>query len=236
MTKRIILLLMLVLFGWESQAQITEGSGTSYWDPIQVTFSAGKATFADVHDTRTGPPWYYRCRYLSKEDGNYQYTQGRAVHYRIEILAPGDLIIHNWNSFGVGYTTLFLLKPAESDETAEWEEGDLLFNRVATFERCDFLSPDYHPEDFGIPEGVSDGRAYLHVRNLPAGTYHVITAGYKYSNASVPDGIIGTTIIADLSPGIPGEPEVKPEEPNDCPAQYQYDQSGNRIKTIKKQQ
>lgn len=235
MTKKIILLLMMVLFEWELQAQTAKGNGTSYWDPVQVTFSAGKATFADVHDTSTGPPWYYRCRCLSK-DGSYQYTQGRAVHYQIELLAPGDLIIHNWNSFGVGFTTLFLLKPAESYETGEWLEGDLAFNRVATFEIGDFLSPDYHPEDFGIPEGVSDGRAYLHVHNLPAGIYNIVTAGYKYSNASVPNGILGTTIIADLSSSIPDEPEMKPEEPNDSPVQYQYDRSGNRIKTIKKQQ
>ena len=42
------------------------------------------------------------------------------------------------------------------------------------------------------------------------------------------------TIIADLSPGIPDEPEILPEEPDNSPVWYQYDQSGNRIKTNKK--
>lgn len=236
MTKRIILLLMLVLFGWESQAQTTGGSGTSYWDPIQVTFSAGKSTFADVHDTSTGPPWYYTCRYIPRDGDTYKYTQGRAIFYRMETSAAGDVIIHNWNSYRMGFSTIFLLRPAKPDEMEDWSEGDLYFKRVAMFEEMDFMSPDFNPVELGMPEGSSLGLAYLRVRNLPAGTYYIVVAGYKYMNASVPNGQIGTTIIADLSPGIPGEPEVKPEEPNDCPAQYQYDQSGNRIKTIKKQQ
>ena len=80
---------------------------------------------------------------------------------------------------------------------------------------------------------ASHGAAYLHIPNLPAGTYFLIAAGYKGSNGSVRNGKIKTTIIADLSSGIPEEPDMKPEEINTCPIQYQYDQSGNRIKTIK---
>ena len=72
------------------------------------------------------------------------------------------------------------------------------------------------------------------MKNLPAGTYFIITAGYKYMNGSVPNGELGITIIADLSPGIPDEPEILPEEPDNSPVCYQYDQSGNRIKTNKK--
>ena len=236
MTKRIILLLMLVLFGWESQAQTTEGSGTSYWDPIQVTCSSGKATFEDVRDTSTGPPWYYQCRYIPRDGDTYEYTQGRAIYYRMETSASGDVIIHNWNSYRVGFSTIFLLRPVKPGEMEDWSEGDLYFKRVATFEIGDCMSPDFNPEKLGIPEGVSLGLAYLRVRNLPAGTYYIVVAGFKGMNGSVPNGRLGTTNITDLSSIIPGEPEVMPEEPNDCPVQYQYDQSGNRIKTIKRLQ
>ena len=37
-------------------------------------------------------------------------------------------------------------------------------------------------------------------------------------NGSVPNGELGITIIADLSPGIPDEPEILLEEPDN--AQY----------------
>ena len=43
---------------------------------------------------------------------------------------------------------------------------------------------------------------------------------------------IQTTVIADLVPSIPDEPNLKPESPNYSPIQYQYDNSGNRVKTI----
>lgn len=233
MTKRIILLLMMVLLGWGAHAQTAEGRGTSYWDAIPVTFSTGKATFTDAHDTSTGPPWYYTGIYVPREGGNYKYTEGRAIYYRMEMLAEGDMIIHNWNDYGVGFTTIFLLRPTQPGEKEDWSEGDLSFKRVATFEQMDFLNPDFHPEELGMPEGASLGHAYLHVPKLPAGTYYVVTAGYKYMNGSVPNGQLRTTFIADLPSGIPDEPDVKPLEPNHSPVQYRYDSSGNRIKTIK---
>lgn len=237
MTKRIILLLLMAFFGWGVQAQTAEEHGTSYWDAIPVTFSSGKATFADIHDTSTGPPWYYSCRYVSsREDDTYRYTQGRAIYYRMEMSAAGDVVIHNWNSSRMGFSTIFLLRPAKQGEMEDWSEGDFYFKRVAMFEEGDFMSPDFDPIELGMPEGSSMGLAYLHIRNLPAGTYYIVTAGYKYMNGSTPNGQLGTTIIADLSSGIPDEPDIKPIEPNDSPVQYQYDQSGNRIKTIKKQQ
>lgn len=236
MTKRIILLLMMLLFGWGVKAQTPNGSGTSYWDPIPVTFSSGKATFADVHDTSTGPPWYYACRYVPRGDDTYRYTQGGAIYYRMETSAAGDVIIHNWNSYRMGFSTIFLLRSAKSGETEDWSEGDLCFKWVAMFEEMDFMSPDFDPVELGMPEGSSLGLAYLHVRNLPAGIYYIVVAGFKYMNGSVPNGKLGTTIIADLSPGIPDEPEILPEEPVNSLVQYQYDQSGNRTKTIRKQQ
>lgn len=231
MTKRLILLLMLVLFGWECRAQTTEKNGTYYYDAIPVTFGIGKMTFTDVRDTQKVPPWYGNFIYMPKGSSHYQKTEGRAVFYRMEIPVSGDVIVHNWNS-RMGFSSLFvyrLLSELQPDSDVDIEE-------VAIFEEGDFMSPDFDPEELGIPEGVSPGLAYLHLKNLSAGTYFIITAGYKYSNGSVPNGELRTTIIADLSPGIPGEPEMKPEGPNDSPVQYQYDQSGNRIKTIKKQQ
>lgn len=75
-----ILLLLMMLFGRESKAQAAEGCGTSYWDAIPVAFSVGKATFTDVRDTSTGPPWYYTCFYISGEGGTYKYTN--AVFHR----------------------------------------------------------------------------------------------------------------------------------------------------------
>lgn len=230
MTKRIILLLMLVLFGWESRAQTTEKDGTYYYDAILVTFDIGKTVFTDVRNTEKVPPWYNSFVYQPKGSSTYRRTQGRAVFYRMEIPVSGDVVVHNWNSC-IGFSTLFVYRLLSEIEP----DSDINIELVETFEERDFMSPDFIPEELGIPDGVSPGLAYLHLKNLPAGTYFIITAGYKYSNASVPDGILRTTIIADLSPGIPGEPEVKPEEPNDNPIQYQYDQSGNRIKTIKQQ-
>lgn len=69
----------------------------------------------------------------------------------------------------------------------DWSEGDLYFKRVAMFEEMDFMSPDFNPVELGMPEGSSLGLAYLRVRNLPAGTYYIVVAGYKYMNASVPN-------------------------------------------------
>lgn len=235
MTKRIIFLLLAALFGLLLRAQTVENYGTSYTDAIPIVFTAGKATFTDVRNTQGGPPWYNSCRYVSKEDGTYRYTQGGAIYYRMDTSAPGDVIIHNWNSNRMGFSTIFLLQSIKSEELSDWSEGDLAFKRIATFEERDFLSPDFDPVELGMPEGSSMGLAYLHVRNLPADTYYIVVAGYKYMNGSVPNGQLGTTIIANLSSGIPDEPGVKPEEPNNSPIQYQYDLSGNRIKTIKKQ-
>lgn len=96
------------------------------------------------------------------------------------------------------------------------------------------MDPDFDPISLGMPEGASLGQAYLSIPNLFAGTYYIVTAGYKYSNASIPNGTIQTTVIADLVPSIPDEPELKPERPNHSPIQYQYDESGNRVKTIQK--
>ena len=116
-------------------------------------------------------------------------------------------------------------------------KNELCFQEKAQIVGCELsrvCEPDFDPEKLGIPEGASHGLAYIHLKNLPAGTYFIITAGYKYMNGSVPNGELGITIIADLSPGIPDEPEILPEEPDNSPVWYQYDQSGNRIKTNKK--
>jgi len=231
MTKRIIFILLAVYWGLGLQAQTVEKDGTYYYDAIPVTFDTEKMTFTDVRDTRKVPPWYNSFIYIPRGSSHYQKTQGNSVFYRMEIPTSGDVIVHNWNS-RMGFSSLFvyrLLSELQPDSNVNIEE-------VATFEEGDFLSPDFDPEELGIPEGVSPGLAYLHLKNLSAGTYFIITAGYKYSNASVPNGELRMNIIADLSPGIPDEPEILPEKPDNSPVWYQYDQSGNRTKTIKKQQ
>lgn len=237
MIKRIILLLLATLFGVGLQAQTieTEKKGTSYEDAIPIAFPQGKEAFTDIRNTSEyPPPYYYPARYISRESDTYTYTQGKAIYYRLDTSTSGDVIIHNWNSIHMGFSTLFLLRPTKPNETEDWSEGDLSFKKVATFEPGDFMSPDFDPVELGMPEGSSFGLAYLRVRNLPAGTYYIVVAGYKYSNGSTPNGQLGTTLITDLSHEIPEEGGIKPEEPNNNPVQYQYDLSGNRIKTISK--
>lgn len=231
MTKRLILLLLTVFLGCGLQAQDAEKQGTSFQDAIPMSFSSGKSTFTDVRDTRYG---YFSCRYKAEGSDAYQYTKGGAVYYRMETSNSGDVIIHNWNSQLVGFSTIFLLKLVEPDEEEDWSEGELSFKRVAMFEEADFNEPGFNPVEEGIPSAMI-GYGYLHIRQLPPGVYYIVSAGYKYSNASVPNGLLRTTVIADLLPGIPDEPDLQPEFPNNNPVQYVYDASGNRIKTIKKQ-
>lgn len=229
MTKRMILLLLAALFGLGLQAQTEEKDGTYYYDAIPVTLGIGKTTFTDMRDTRQSPPWYNNFIYQPRGSDHYKRTQGHAVFYRMEMPVSGDVIIHNWNSW-LGYTTLFVYRLLSEIQPG----SDMDIEDVATFEENDFLSPDFNIKELGIPDAFW-GLAYLHLKNLPAGTYYIVTAGYKYSNASVPDGKLRINIIADLPPNIPPEPEIKPAKPDTSLVQYHYDLSGNRIKTIKKQ-
>lgn len=234
MIKRIIFLLLAVLLGLGLQAQTVQKPGGYYTNAIPVSFSPGKSTFTDVRDTREGLPWYYYFIFIPKAGGDLHRTQGNAVYYKMDLATSGNLIIHNWNSMYMGFTTLFLLRPAKPDETPDWTDGNYSLKRVMSFEENEFTSPEYNPEEIGFPPDSFLGYAYLRARNLSAGTYYVVSAGYKYSNGSSPNGNLCTTIIADLSDEIPGEGDIKPEEPNNNPVQYQYDLSGNRIKTILK--
>ncbi|WP_420187669.1 hypothetical protein M1B74_03605 [Bacteroides pyogenes] len=240
MMKRVLFLLLAALFALKLQAQTDLNCGISYEYAVPVTFSSGKTTFTDIRDTRVGPPYYAPYRYVPRadtyipsNDTAYTYTQGRAVYYRMELPVAGDVIIHNWNSYRMGFSSIFLVRPVKPGETKDWGEGIYSCKRVATFEPGDFLSPDFNPIELGMPNNSSLGLAYLHVRNLPAGTYYIVSAGYKYMNGSVPDGQLGTTVIVGKCSDVPDEPDIKPEEPNNCPIQYRYDRSGNRIKTIK---
>lgn len=231
MTKRIILLLLAAFFGLGLQAQTEEKDGTCYSDAIPVTFGMGKTTFTDVRNTQILPPWYSTFTYQPIGSDTYQMTQGRAVFYRMEIPVSGDIIIHNWNS-RLGFSTLFVYRILSEIQPGSGIEKET----VAMFEERDCFSPDFDPDKLGIPEHASRGLAYLRLKNLSAGSYYIVTAGYKYYNGSVPNGELGITIIADLSPGIPPEPEIKPAKPDASPVQYHYDRSGNRIKTIKKEE
>ena len=236
MTKRILFLLVAALFALALPAQTEEYTGRFYDEAIPVAFSSGKTIFTDLRNTAERPSsyYYYYYRYIPLGSTTYKYTGGKALYYKMELSTSGNVVIHNWNSTGVGYTSLFLLRPTKPGEEEDWSEGDLSLKWVASFEELDFLNPDFNMEELGIPPNYW-GYAYLNVRNLPAGTYYVVTAGYKYSNASVPDGELGITIIADLASDIPSEPVLKPEEDNNSPVQYHYDLSGNRTKTTIKQ-
>lgn len=232
---RLILFLLAAAMSWRLSAHTSTDDGTFYHTAIPVTFSSGKSVFTDVRNTASGPPYYDSFRYLPRSGGDLRYTRGGAVFYRMEISVSCNVLLHNWNS-RIGFSSLFLLREAAPDEPADWTDGQLRLKRVAVFEEGDFLSPDFDPVSLGMPENSSRGLACLYVEHLPAGTYYIISAGYKYTNGSSSDGELGTTVIADFLSGIPEEPEMKPEAPNDSPVQYQYDRSGNRIKTIKRQQ
>ena len=238
--KRIQLIVLALLYGLAARAQTTEKYGTFFDDAIPITLSGNKSTFTDRRNTDkkpSGSHFYYIFRYIPSQGSEYRYTQGKAVYYQLDLPLPGNLIIHNWKtdySAGPGYTTLHVLRKTQKGETEDWSEGELSFKWVATFEEHDFMDPGFDPISLGMPEGASSGQAYLSIPNLSTGTYYIVTAGYKYSNGSIPNGTIQTTVIADLVPSIPDEPELKPERPNYSPIHYQYDASGNRVKTIQK--
>ena len=237
---RIQLIVLTLLYGMTVQAQTIEKYGTFFNDAIPVVLSGNRSIFTDKRNTDEKPSvkhYYYNFRYIPLQGNEYSYTQGKAVYYQLDLPLPGNLIIHNWKtdySAGPGYTTLHVLRKTQKGETEDWSEGELSFKWVATFEEHDFMDPGFDPISLGMPERASSGQAYLSIPNLSTGTYYIVTAGYKYSNSSIPNGIIQTTVIADLVPSIPDEPELKPEKPNYSPMQYQYDESGNRVKTIQK--
>lgn len=231
MKKRILFFMIAVfLLSVVTYAQDTEKDGTAFQTAIPVVFTQGKTTFTDIRNTAGGPPWYYTYLYKPMESDSYIWTQGRAVYYRVQMATSGDLKAHNWYSPNLGFTTLFLVAPLDPTK----EPGEI-FNCDSVREVASFNVGDFCGPESDVPENVSHGLGYLHVRNLPAGTYYIIAAGYKNSNGSVPNGDLRTTIIADLISEIPGEPGLQPELPNYSPVQYQYDLSGNRTKNIKKQ-
>lgn len=227
MTKRIFFLLMLCLFGWEVKAQTDEKQGVYYYDAIPIVLNRSASVFTDVRNTESGPPWYGYFIYQPEGSNEYRRTQGNAVFYRMENPVTRDVIIHNWNS-RMGFSTIFVYRLL-SELTPD---SNINIEPVAMFEEGDFMNPEFKPEELGIPPMVSRGLAYLHLKNLPPGSYFIITAGYKYMNGSKPNGELGITVRAATSHMIPEEPETKPEEPNTHLIQFKYDLSGNRIKTI----
>lgn len=221
--KRVQLIVLTLFYGLTMQAQTIEKYGTFFNDAIPVVLSGNKSIFTDERNTDEKPPgthYYYNFRYIPPQGNEYRYTQGKAVYYQLDLSSPGNLIIHNWKtdySAGPGFTTLYVLKKAQEGEAGDWSEGERSFKWVATFEEHDFLNPDFDPISLGMPEGASLGQAYLSIPNLSTGTYYIVTAGYKYSNGSILNGIIQTTVVADLVPSIPDEPDLKPESPNYSP-------------------
>ncbi|QIU93568.1 hypothetical protein [Bacteroides faecium] len=231
MKKRILFfIVMLFLLHVVLYAQDPEKTGAWVGDAIPVTFTAGQSTFTDTRNT-TDYRLYDSYGYRSPFTGEVEWTEGGAVFYRLQTETNGDIIINNWGS-DVAFSSLFLVTPIDPlKEPIDGLTCDLVRN-VAMIYPWDYISVD-PPSDF--PGWISRGQAYLHVSDLPAGIYYIISAGYKGSNASKPDGNVRTNITLKLQRRIPDEPSVQPEEPNNSSVQYRYDLSGNRVKNIKKQ-
>lgn len=222
-----ILMAFILCSGMHAQEQEKDGSSLPNATPI--TFSSGQVSFTDVRNTEEGPPWYYIYEYCSPSSGQYRWTEGRVVFYRFETKTKGDFIIHNWGS-GLGGTNLFLATPLDPSTPPEPDEYNYPVNMVAMSE-----AGSYHIlDELNAPEYALETQGYIHIHDLPAGIYYIITGGYKASNASSRNGIIRTTITGSLAGETPEDPGLQPEHPNNNPVQYQYDLSGNRIKTIKK--
>ncbi len=227
MTKRLLFLCMLLLLGWESKAQEDEKRGSYYYDAIPIVLNSTLTEFTDVRNTEMA--WYSSFIYQPDGSTEYKRTGGNAVFYRMENPVNRDVIVHNWNS-RLGFSTIFVYRILS--EPVQGSRVDI--ETVAVFEVMDFLKPGFNPEELGIPPTASPGLAYLHLKNLPPGSYFIVTAGYRYMNGSRPNGELGITVWAESPHGIPEEPAVKPERPNTCRIQFNYDLSGNRNKTIQR--
>lgn len=230
MKKRILFFIVMLFFlSSVIYAQDSAKNGSWIGDAIPVVFAPGQYTFTDTRNT-TEYRLYDGYGYRSPETGEVVWTEGGAVYYRLQTETMGDIIINNWDS-DTAFTTLFLVTPIDQSKEPIDDLTCNLVRDVAMIYPGDFRDMELPSE---LPEIASPGHAYLHVSDLPAGVYYIISAGYKWYNASRPDGNVRTNITLKLQKQIPGEPDVKPIEPNNSPIQYQYDQSGNRIKTIKK--
>lgn len=230
MKKRIIFFIMaafLLCFG--IYAQEVPKYGTSFMDAISVTPSLGYSVFTDIRDTeRNSSPFYSTYVYRLPTTGQYQWTEGRVVFYRLQTTTKGEVTIHNWGS-NLGYTTLFLVRPIDLDVVPGVEYNCDSVSNVAMSYEWSF----YDLDKLGAPDNALSGQGYVHVSDLPAGIYYIIVGGYQGGNAPIYNGKICTTIQATMPYSLPDEPENKPEETNNSPIQYRYNASGNRIQTIK---
>lgn len=202
--KRFLLYLILtVFFGSISQAQ---SPGSSFKEAIPVEFSSENTVFTDTKDTRDYD--YYNYQYRLEENGKFTYTDGSVVFYRLQITEEESITIHNWGSPTLGFSTIFLVEPKDPTVIPDYEYNCDFVTDVALSKMGD----RYDLEKLNAPTDACEGQGYIHLERLPAGTYYIITGGYKGSNGSMNNGLLRTTVILGSNSTDPEKPD--PEEPD----------------------
>lgn len=220
-----ILMAFILCSGMRAQEPVKDGS--SFLNAIPVTISSGQVSFTDMQNTEEGI--YYTYPYYSPTFEQYMWTEGRVVFYRLETKTKGEFIIHNWGS-DLGCTTLFLVTPLDPTLEPELDSAAYPVDMIGISDKYAY----HNLEELNAPDYALPNMGYIHVKDLPAGVYYIITGAYKCGNVDVRNGNIRTTITGSLAGETPEDPGLQPEHPNNSSVQYQYDLSGNRIKTIKK--
>lgn len=227
MRQKIILMLLFMCTSY-SGIYAREKDGSSYYNAIPIEIRDHRFSFSDMRNTAT-VSGAYAPYYQQLSDDSYEWTDGKVVYYRFETTRTGDFIIHNWGS-DLNCTNLFLVSPVDPSIRPEPMSFSYPVFTVEAFESGDF----YDPVDLYAPEYARGMQGYIHAQDLPAGVYYIIAGGYKGGNMGVRDGNIRTTLVASLNYEMPPEPPLLPDYANVSTIQYQYDLSGNRIKTILK--
>lgn len=222
-----ILTAFILCSGMRAQELVKDG--TSFLKAIPVTYSSGQVSFTDMRNTLEGPPWYYKYTYYSPSAGQDKRTDGNVIYYRLVTKTTGDFIIHHWDS-ELGGTSLLLVTPRDLSMQPD-PNG---YNYPVYMVDCSEAGTYCNLDGLNAPPYAMPTQGYIHVPDLPAGVYYIISSGYKATNSSPRDGNICTTIIGSMSSETPEDPGLQPEHPNNSTVQYQYDLSGNRTKTIKK--
>lgn len=197
--RRLFIYLLLTFLGCIATYAAEEKLGRSFGDAIPIRFSDGETTFTDVRDSY----WYDYSpyRYQADREGEYYQTYGNAVYYRLRLEYMSDVVIHNWESPEVNCSVLFLVAPVDPYAVPNrYYDCDSVSN-VAVFHGGEV--PDF--DSLGAPLGTSRVLGYLRAERVPKGTYYLIVAGSKYMNGSIPNGLLRTTVTANVCPFVPDE-------------------------------
>lgn len=198
--RRLFIYLLFTFLGCIATTYAAEEKlGRSFWDAIPIRFADGETTFTDVRDSY----WYDYSpyRYQADREGEYYQTYGNAVYYRLRLEYMSDVVIHNWESPEVNCSVLFLVAPVDPYAVPNrYYDCDSVSN-VAVFHGGEV--PDF--DSLGAPLGTSRVLGYLRAERVPKGTYYIIVAGSKYSNGSIPNGLLRTTVTTSVCPFVPDE-------------------------------